>query len=272
MVGAFGRLVDCGNFLPEINLEDLFRTIDDGISWLEQIGKTEWLGLLRLRKGLLFLRQYKKEQALQELEVALASAYRNPEFVSLISCKLSLADALCSHPRPEFERSQRLIEEVLEEAIYPDELYEGYLLQARVLHEKNLRQKTFSGALTSVQKAIEIARTLQSNPFLSDAYVVRSSISIDMEHYQDALADLNEAVLLDASGRAILTLRGDYSVLMERYEEALADFNRALALSEPNPDPWALGRRGELYTYMGSYQEALVQTHATTSTMERGGS
>ncbi|GHO99300.1 hypothetical protein KSF_093480 [Reticulibacter mediterranei] len=256
VVEAFGKLIDCGSFLPDIALEDLFRTIDEGINWLEQIGRMEWLAAFRLRKGLLFLHQYKKEQALQELEATLALGYRYPEFIHLVECKITLAEALYISPLPDFERSLRLLEEALEEAEYPDELCRVYLLKAKVLREKNLRQRDFDEAFIAAQEAVEIARTLQANPYLSDAYVERSRISFEMEHYQDAVADLNEAERFYVSGSTIFASRGGLYMQMERYEEALADLNHAIELEEA--EPWSLGQRGSLYVRMERYEEALA--------------
>ncbi|MFE9252435.1 tetratricopeptide repeat protein [Streptomyces sp. NPDC007088] len=76
----------------------------------------------------------------------------------------------------------------------------------------------------------------------------------DLERFAEALADYDEATVLDPGLDWAWSGRGRTYLAMDRYEEALADFDRALELS---PDiPVIVGNRGEALRLLGRAEEA----------------
>jgi tetratricopeptide (TPR) repeat protein len=77
-----------------------------------------------------------------------------------------------------------------------------------------------------------------------------------MERYEEALADLNQAIELSPDDIWAIASRGLTHQQMGRYEEALVDFTRAIEL---NPDyTFAIASRGLTYQQMERYEEALA--------------
>jgi tetratricopeptide (TPR) repeat protein len=77
-----------------------------------------------------------------------------------------------------------------------------------------------------------------------------------MERYEEALADLNRAIELKPDYAWAIASRGETYRQMERYEEALADFNRAIELDSDYA--WAIASRGQTYGQMERYEESLA--------------
>lgn len=111
------------------------------------------------------------------------------------------------------------------------------------------------------EEAADMLTALLEQPALSEraravALSYRGMIYRLMERYGDALADYDEAVLLDADEVWTIAHRGLTQRLMGRYDAALADFDRAIAL---NPDDgWVIAHRGMVYRLMERYGEALA--------------
>src|SRR6266566_2170276 len=82
-----------------------------------------------------------------------------------------------------------------------------------------------------------------------------------MGRYQEALADLDRAIVLNDQNELAFAERGEIYHQMGRYQEALADLDRAIALNYQNA--WVIERRGNIYDDMGLYQEALADYDRT---------
>jgi len=54
-------------------------------------------------------------------------------------------------------------------------------------------------------------------------------IHFQLEQYNDALQDLNNALSIDPSNIRALTIRGQVYIAQQRYTDALADFDRVLS-------------------------------------------
>jgi tetratricopeptide (TPR) repeat protein len=65
--------------------------------------------------------------------------------------------------------------------------------------------------------------------------------------YDQALADYDRAIELDAAHTWAITSRAAIYRKMGRYEEALADFDRAIGLDADHAGAWAWASRGETY-------------------------
>jgi tetratricopeptide (TPR) repeat protein len=74
---------------------------------------------------------------------------------------------------------------------------------------------------------------------------VRGQAYREMEHDDEALADLNRAIELDPADASALVDRGETYQAMGRSEEALADYDRAIELDPEAAS--ALASRRETY-------------------------
>ena len=75
---SFPRFVQLGRiFFPEMQAENLEEVIERGLEWLTNIGKREWSAGLRCERGELWKTQGRYQEALEEMEAALAMARRS---------------------------------------------------------------------------------------------------------------------------------------------------------------------------------------------------
>ncbi len=83
MAQGFNGLLEAGRFLSDMKAVDLEGAIVQGLDWLVRIGKPDWSSGLRLQRALLWESQGKYEDALVEMEAALAQKRRNPNIPGL---------------------------------------------------------------------------------------------------------------------------------------------------------------------------------------------
>lgn len=82
----------------------------------------------------------------------------------------------------------------------------------------------------------------------------RGAIYAALGRFEDAVKDLNEALVLDGSNTNYYIARGEVSMRMKRNEDARRDFEKAIELSPGDPRPY-LGRGG-LYLLTGERVKA----------------
>jgi tetratricopeptide (TPR) repeat protein len=85
---------------------------------------------------------------------------------------------------------------------------------------------------------------------------LRGIMSFQAGKWEQALADLNHAIVLDERNARAIASRGNIYQLLGEYEKGLADITRAIELDPQNA--WAIGLRGDTCRLMGQYEEALV--------------
>ncbi|WP_143645266.1 tetratricopeptide repeat protein [Streptomyces antioxidans] len=96
----------------------------------------------------------------------------------------------------------------------------------------------------------------QDERALAAALAIRSMARADMGEPQEAVADAERALELDADSDRAHAARGCAYLGMGRYEQARESLDRALEL---DPDfAWALSQRGEVNSLLGHYEEALA--------------
>ncbi|MCK4362845.1 MAG: tetratricopeptide repeat protein [Dehalococcoidia bacterium] len=93
-------------------------------------------------------------------------------------------------------------------------------------------------------------------PPTADDFMASGSAKYALERYEEALADLNQALNLRPDHPDTLNDRGVTYHNLDRYDEALADYNRSLELRPDHPD--TLSNRGLTYYNLKRYGEALA--------------
>lgn len=92
-------------------------------------------------------------------------------------------------------------------------------------------------------------------PPTADDFMASATANYALGQYEEALANLNQALQLRPDYPAALNNRGATYDALERYDEALADYNRALEL---RPDfPEALNNRGNVYLGIERFENAV---------------
>jgi lipoprotein NlpI len=89
--------------------------------------------------------------------------------------------------------------------------------------EKALLARKPQEAVTLASKAIELKKDY------ADAYRVRGRARQRLTQFDDAIADLTQAIKLEASAETHV-MRGECYSALDRHADAIADFDRALAL------------------------------------------
>ncbi len=116
--------------------------------------------------------------------------------------------------------------------------------------EALLGQDRHEDALAALNQALVL------DPNFVLALIYRGGAYKQLLDYKKALDDFDRALSLDPKNASLLMLRGDAYRLQGDYPKALADLNQALAI-KPN-DPATLARRGETYRLMNNYEKALA--------------
>ncbi len=105
----------------------------------------------------------------------------------------------------------------------------------------------------------KIPELLKSIPLPSvDAVLAcsnRSNLLRQIELYEEALVEINHAIILDPQRSETFRNRGNIYVSLEHFEDAIADFNQAISLT-PNNIAAAIDR-GLAYQRMHRYEDAL---------------
>jgi tetratricopeptide (TPR) repeat protein len=110
------------------------------------------------------------------------------------------------------------------------------------------------GALALCTEAIE------TEPAYFPAHVQRSLILESMEHYDEALSDLKEALALAPQNAEVLNSLGVFLLGRKRFSEAVDYLNRSVELEKQNEV--ALFNRGQMYASVGENSRARADLEA----------
>ncbi len=187
---AFTAFVQCGIFLPEMTMKELLRVVDDGLRWLESIGKTSWAADLHRQKSDLLERQGDLEGAFQEIETALALAFREPNHLpnlpkaletSVVECQLEMANLLCKMGA--YNEAIELLEEVL---ATPDPMMQTYHSAYYSLAETYFELGETVAAQNVAQQSLIVAEGMESAEAMAASYHVLLKIYLRAGQIEDA--------------------------------------------------------------------------------------
>src|ERR1700744_4912432 len=108
---------------------------------------------------------------------------------------------------------------------------------------------------TSQGNITSLSETIKNNPNDAQAYVNRGLIYRQTKRLDQAMADYEWAIALDASDATAYLGRGLVYKARNQPEEALADFNKAIALAPDNAEVYY--NRGLLYQDQKQHQYAI---------------
>jgi tetratricopeptide (TPR) repeat protein len=112
----------------------------------------------------------------------------------------------------------------------------------------------YSSDMTDLEQIAEIGEAVvKADPKSPKAYGIRASARTSLHRFQEALADLDEAVKLGAKEKELRAQRASILHALGRYDEALA-LKEALAKEQPGLP--TLASLAILYADMGRYSEA----------------
>jgi tetratricopeptide (TPR) repeat protein len=114
----------------------------------------------------------------------------------------------------------------------------------------------YDTALKNLTEALNLAIQLEDYLLQSVAYSGRGDIYDDLEQYEKALTDYDQAIQLDPNNAYAFYNRGITYHKLDQYEKALADFDRAIKL-DPD-DARAFYYRSNVYHDLGWYEKALA--------------
>lgn len=112
----------------------------------------------------------------------------------------------------------------------------------------------------------DLNEALILSPNHAPSLATRGTTFHALEQHEKALQDLNKAIDLDPKNGWALVRRGWTYNSLQQYDKALADFNKALDL---NPqDVWAMASKGEAYYFLKQYDDALAACNQAVEGME----
>jgi tetratricopeptide (TPR) repeat protein len=185
LMHAFMRFVGCGRWLPEMPVEELIRVVNDGLDWLERVGKANWAAGLRLEKGSLLKLQEEMEDARLEMETALALARRHPEGqgYNLAVYQLQLADLLRKKPFNTYAEALALADEVLSAPTSTQyDRWWAYTTLAYTCVETDKREE----ALSAAQQSLLLAQAMETPTPMVYAYELLGRIYCETGHPVEA--------------------------------------------------------------------------------------
>ena len=95
---------------------------------------------------------------------------------------------------------------------------------------------------------------------LTEAYLNRGNAFVNEGHSERALADYNQAIVLDPKNADVFNARCYARAILGQLQTALADCNQSLAL-RPN-DAATLDSRGLTYLKLGQFENAIADHNA----------
>jgi tetratricopeptide (TPR) repeat protein len=116
------------------------------------------------------------------------------------------------------------------------------------------------------EAAADIARALDLDPELPEAWRQKALLNRSEEAWDEALAAVNEWIELAPDDGAAYVLRAQiYAQGFGELHQALADYDRAI-LRDPTFDKATLVERWHILAELGDWQEALLVAHKITTT------
>jgi tetratricopeptide (TPR) repeat protein len=109
-------------------------------------------------------------------------------------------------------------------------------------------------ALADFTRALELPSP--SPQFTAGVYWLRSAILFEQSKIEDALADLDQAIVVAPREAEGYFRRGQIYAAQERYEEALEDFNQGITLAPNVPNLYEL--RGQVHQQLENYDAAVT--------------
>lgn len=109
-------------------------------------------------------------------------------------------------------------------------------------------------AFPIMDRLIEVLSEFSSNKPVAEALSRRAQLHALAFQYDEAVADMNLAVQLDASNPALYVLRGQMVLLTYEWDAVLADYEKAIALDRNYADAYFY--RGVLYYTQGPREKA----------------
>ncbi len=82
----------------------------------------------------------------------------------------------------------------------------------------------------------DLTRALQLNPKNGQALQLRGDVNFDLQHYDEAMADLNQAAVY-SKDFLIYVRRGRIEYLLKKYDSAVDDYTRAIQI-KPDVGEW----------------------------------
>gem|GEM_PF-933685 len=114
---------------------------------------------------------------------------------------------------------------------------------------KHLKQEKYQQAIADLNEAIRI------NPQDAMAYTLRGSTKFALGRYEEAVADHNDAIRINPQYDRAYAGRGIAKFRLSRYEQAIADYNEAIHINPQNDETYA--RRGTAKFHIGRYEQAI---------------
>ena len=127
------------------------------------------------------------------------------------------------------------------------------LVEALTAHNKN----QFPEAIAIYTRILDMK---PEDEVRSIIYKHRGMAYFARSHYEEAIADFSESLVLEPKSYKAAYYVGVVSSVLQRYPQAIEAFNRAL---EINPyQPYCLFRRGQAYYHLEDYPQALADCEA----------
>jgi len=127
------------------------------------------------------------------------------------------------------------------------------LVEALTAHNKN----QFSEAIAIYTRILDMK---PNDMVCSIIYKHRGMAYFARSHYDEAIADFSESLVLEPKSYKAAYYMGVVCSVLQRYPQAVDAFNQALAI---NPyQPYCLFRRGQAYFHLEDYPQALADCEA----------
>jgi tetratricopeptide (TPR) repeat protein len=156
---GFMDFIEVGSHLPHMTVDKLDQVIDQGLRWLEHIGKKDWKGGFHLQRGLIRKKQNRQKDALEEMEIALACRRRyggRPGY-ALSSYLIDSADLLSEMENS--DKAKQYYQQIIEGSQFDSEDRQKAW---RGLAQLAIQQQKYDEAENLAQKSVNLAREIES--------------------------------------------------------------------------------------------------------------
>lgn len=211
------------------------KTIESATQGIARCG--DFKLLLHLR-GDAYLHLWNAEKALDDAATAIRQGQSNNGIYMLKALALA-----------HLNRHREAMEVLENVEIQKEQLIISTLLRARILDNMNQHEE----ALRECSKVFE-----QVEPYNMDyALTIRCFIHANLEHWDQAVADINAAVELAANSKLAFTNRAYLFGRLKRLEDAHADLDQALTIQTIQGTGYIESNRARLLIMEGKVEEAL---------------
>ena len=182
---SFSWFVELGRMgFPEMEIAKLEEVIERGLEWLTNIGKKEWSAGFRLLRGRLWQMQGHYQEALEEMEAALAMVRRNSKasHVNLGTHLFQLGNLL--REMEKLEESKKYYQEIINGDKF-DQWVKCFAWQG--LAYIGLTKKDFVEAKRCAEKCLELAKIMESFDPISFTYELLGNIYYQQDKIDRAI-------------------------------------------------------------------------------------